>query len=319
MALSEFELIDRFFTRIDAGVVERSEPDAVSTANSVAVGIGDDCAVLSLASGERMAVSVDTLVEGVHFLPAIHPADLAWRAVAVAASDLAAMGARPVAMTLALTLPQVDAGWLADFRSGLVDVSRFCALPLVGGDTTRGPLTLSVQVMGALPQDKSLLRRGAKVGDRVVVSGCLGDGGAALALLKGQWQTTPEHQQYLRQRFFRPHPQLVLGQQLLHCAHSAIDISDGLLADVGHIARASGVGIELEATSVPLSDALLSHPDRQQALAWALRGGDDYQLCYTLAESVKLPQGSYIVGRVVAGSGVRCDDGSDRAAGYRHF
>ncbi len=306
MPLDEFSLIRRYFSRQGQGP-------------AVDLAVGDDCAILELEPGERLAASVDTMVEGVHFPSETAARHIAWRAVGAAASDLAAMGARPLGMTLALTLPRADEAWLQAFSDGVAEVSAHCELPLVGGDTTRGPLTVSVQVLGALPPDRALLRRGAAVGDRVCVSGTLGDAAGALAVLRGEWRPDPGHAHYLLERFNRPTPRLDLGRALLGRASAAIDISDGLLADAGHIARASGVRLRLEPGQLPLSAALRSHPEANQALRWALAGGDDYELCFCLPVGETLPQGCTAVGAVEAGAGVDCGGGFDIPAGYTHF
>lgn len=305
MPLTEFSLISRYFSALGRG-------------EHVQLSVGDDCAIVGLAPGERLAMSVDTLVCGVHFFADSFPEDVGFRAVSVAASDLAAMGARPVAMTLALTLPEVDELWLHAFSEGVASAVGAYNLPLVGGDTTRGPLSISVQVMGALPDDAALLRGGAQHGDIVYASGPLGDAAAALAWLQGDWQPSAAHADYLHDRFYRPRAQIELGQQLLGRASAAIDISDGLLADAGHIAAASGVRIEIDAGALPLSPALQAYPDRDQALRWALTGGDDYELCYCLPAGVSAPMGTAI-GRVCPGEGVACDFEAGGAGGYQHF
>ncbi len=306
MSASEFDLIYRYLASLGAG------PD-------VDLSVGDDCAILRLAPGERLATSVDTLVEGVHFPVDSFPEDIAYRAVAVAASDLAAMGARPLGMTLALTLPEADELWLHACSEGLAAAVSAFRLPLVGGDTTRGPLALSVQVLGALPGDRALLRSGASAGDRLCVSGTLGDGAAGLAVVNGSWQGDEAAGDYLEQRFYRPTPQLTLGEALLGVATSAIDISDGLLADAGHLAAASGVRLVVDSTSLPLSPALREFGDRDQVLRWALVGGDDYELCFTLPPGAAVPEGCSEIGRVEAGQGVECDFDPGMPPGYRHF
>lgn len=306
MPSAEFDLIYRYFSHLGAGA-------------AVDLSVGDDCALLRLEPGERLAVSVDTMVEGVHFPQDTFPEDIACRAVAAAASDLAAMGARPLAMTIALTLPAADDLFLHSFSQGVAEaVTRF-GLPLVGGDTTRGPLSVSVQVLGALPLDAALTRAGARPGDIVYVSGTLGDAAAALAVLEGQWRPEPEHADYLLQRFYRPTPRLALGQALLGSASAAIDISDGLLADAGHVAAASGVKLVLEPGRLPLSPALLAHPDPQWRLRCALTGGDDYELCFTLADGAAAPAGCTAIGAVTAGEGVDTGAPIDFPGGYQHF
>lgn len=305
MAADEFSLIARYFSAFGRG-------------EAVELGVGDDCAILSLHPGERLATSVDTVVQGVHFPDFTLPEDTAYRAVAAAASDLAAMGARPLGMTLALTLPEADALFLHSFSQGLGQAVSDFTLPLVGGDTTRGPLTVTVQVLGALPNHQALLRGGTQVGDALYVSGTLGDAAAGLALLRGEWHSDDFSEEFLEGRFNRPTPRLLLGQQLLGLATAAIDISDGLLADAGHIAAASGVCLRIDPDRLPLSPALLSHPDREQTLRWALSGGDDYELCFTLPPGADLPPGCCRIGEVLAGEGVVCP-GAPVLTGYRHF
>ena len=306
MPLSEFTLIYRYFSALGRGA-------------AVDLSVGDDCAILHLEAGERLATSVDTMVEGVHFPAGSFPEDIGFRAVSVAASDLAAMGARPIAMTLALTLPAADELWLHAFSQGIAAAVSEYRLPLVGGDTTRGPLTITVQVMGALPMDKALLRSGARPGDGLYVSGCLGDAAAALAVLAGDWRPEPEHTEYLLDRFNRPRARINLGLALLGVASAAIDISDGLLADAGHIAAASGVRLRIEPDLLPLSASLASHAEREQARRWALTGGDDYELCFCLPAHASAPAGCTRIGRVEEGSGVDCGMDIGVAAGYQHF
>ena len=306
MPVSEFAIISRYFSSLGNG-------------KAVELGVGDDCAILSLAPGQRLATSMDTLVAGVHFPEDTFPEDVGYRAVAVAASDLAAMGAGPLAMTVALTIPEADDLWLTTFSEGLAGAVSQYQLPLVGGDTTKGPLSITVQVFGSLPNNAALLRSGAAVGDGVYVSGTLGDAAGGLAVIEGQWQPSPDHSEYLMARFYRPTAQLNLGAQLLGHASAAIDISDGLLADAGHIAAASGVKIGIESGLVPLSAALAAHPRRSEALRWALCGGDDYELCFTLPANLPPPEGCTRIGAVFAGEGVDCDVDIDIALGYRHF
>jgi len=329
-SLSEFTLIYRYFSALGRG-------DAVD------LSVGDDCAILRLEEGERLAVSVDTMVVGVHFPEDSFPEDIGFRVVSAAASDLAAMGARPLGMTVALTLPEVDEFWLNTFSQGLAAAVSEYELPLVGGDTTRGPLTITVQVMGALPTDRALLRVGARVGDGVYVSGTLGDAAGGLAFLQGQWQPEPDAAEYLLDRFNRPRARIALGRELLGRATAAIDISDGLLADAGHIAAASGVKIRIEPDLLPLSDALSScgaqppqnpqgfhdthdsqdtqgiHNPADQVMQWALTGGDDYELCFCLPAGEQPPEDCTLIGRVEAGQGVDCGLDIDIKAGYQHF
>jgi thiamine-monophosphate kinase len=306
MPVSEFSLIYRYFSHLGRG-------DAVD------LSVGDDCAILRLRDGERLATSVDTMVEGVHFPGDSFPEDIGFRAASVAASDLAAMGARPLGMTVALTLPEADELWLHAFSEGLAAAVSAYQLPLVGGDTTRGPLAISVQVLGALPMDQALLRSGAQVGDAVYVSGTLGDAAGALAYLQGEWQPNLDHAEYLLERFNRPQARIALGMKLLGLATAAIDISDGLLADASHIAAASGVKIRIEPERLPLSPALRSHDNSETVVRWALTGGDDYELCFCLPDNEAPPAGATRIGQVEAGTGVDCGLAIDIPAGYQHF
>jgi thiamine-monophosphate kinase len=306
MPATEFSLIYRYFSHLGGG-------------SAIDLSVGDDCALVRLREGERLATSVDTMVEGVHFPTDTFPEDIGYRAVSVAASDLAAMGARPLGMTVALTLPEADELWLHAFSEGLAAAVSAYQLPLIGGDTTRGPLAIAVQVLGALPLDQALLRSGARVGDAVYVSGTLGDAAGALALLQGKWLPEPDHAEYLLQRFNRPSARLDLGLTLLGRASAAIDISDGLLADAAHIAAASGVKIIIEPDHLPLSPALRSHHDMQTIIRWALTGGDDYELCFCLPASETPPADTTRIGRVQVGSGVDCGLTIDTPDGYQHF
>ncbi len=316
--MDEFELIARCFAPLGGA------------ADDVVLGIGDDAAVLAVPPGQTLAVAVDTLVSGVHFPPAIAPADLGFRLAAVNLSDLAAMGARPRWATLALTLPAADEAFVTGFAQGLGEALQPYRVCLVGGDTTRGPLTVSLQLMGLLERP-ALTRAGARAGDVVAVSGTLGDARAALDLL--ELDEPDEDARYLLARYFRPTARVALGLALGPLAHAAIDVSDGLVADLGHIARASGVAIDVELERLPLSPALARRCSRAGALAHAAGGGDDYELAVCVpptawpaarAAAVQLGVALTAIGQVTAGAGVRCHDaaGNDRAgdlAGYRHF
>lgn len=322
-ALTEFELIARFFNR---------SGDAV-TGSAVDLGVGDDCALLSVPSDQHLAISMDTLVAGRHFPEDAEPADIGYRALAVATSDLAACGAIPVAATLALTLPEVDTTWIQAFSEGLHQGLADFSMQLIGGDTTRGPLAITVQVHGLVPSGGTLLRSGARPGDGVYVSGCLGDACAALRVFSTPDVFSQSHQSYLRQRFYRPTPRIALGEALRSIASAAIDISDGLVADLGHIADRSGVAARLELERLPLSTALKSYRDRSEARAWAATGGDDYELCFTSspereAELAAIAERCGVavtrVGEVVVGEGVSALDGHGNVVnfahtGYQHF
>jgi len=270
MALSEFELIQNCF----------AEQAAASLHPDVRLGIGDDCAILSPAIGQDLLVTVDTLVAGVHFPDALSPSQIAGRCLAVNLSDLAAMGASPAWFTLALTLPEANEVWLREFSRGLFELANQHGISLVGGDTTRGPLSITIQVQGYAPAGQALRRDGAQPGDRVYVSGSVGDAGAGLGLtLKGN----VDESNFLVRRFVSPSPRLALGQKLLTVASAAIDISDGLLADLGHILKRSQVGAELQSYHVPVSNVLLEAVGKEQALQLALSGGDDYELCFCVS------------------------------------
>ncbi|MRI32805.1 thiamine-phosphate kinase [Endozoicomonas sp. OPT23] len=321
-SLGEFDLIRDFF--------DRSE---LRSKRSDVVGIGDDCALLSVPEGFQLAQSLDTLVEGVHFPVDCDPFYLGYRSLAVNLSDLAAMGATPHSFTLGLTLPEADPKWLKAFSDGLAALAGQYDAGLIGGDTTKGPLTISIQAQGFVKSGKALRRNGAKVGDLIYVSGNLGDAGGALPdVLDGKIPETAQDKssEYLLNRYFKPSPRVELGQWLVeNGATSALDISDGVLGDLGHILKASGVGAELTIAYAPVSGALLEKVGSEQALKLALTGGDDYELCFTWPESRVKPLAEELaeicqltcIGRIVEGSGL-----VDIATGeplspkaYRHF
>ncbi len=267
-ALDEFTLIRRYFT-----------PSVLPP--QIVAGVGDDCALLAVPAGCELAISVDTQVCGVHFHADANPALIASRALRCAASDLAAMGASPLGFTLALTLPAADETWLAAFSRGLAETADALQCPLMGGDTTRGPLCISVQVHGAVPVGQALRRSGARAGDAVWVSGTLGDGAAALALLEQRLSVSPEADVFLRQRFYQPEIDFAIGVKLRGVATACIDVSDGLLADLGHIATASGLAARIRRANLPVSPLWQDCVAAEQAYQWALTGGDDYRLCFT--------------------------------------
>lgn len=320
--MGEFELIRQFFTRPQA-----EQPEA-----GVVLGIGDDCALLTIEAGKQLAISVDTAVSGVHF-PAEAPAELiAQRTLCSSLSDLAAMGAEPKWFTLALTLPEVDEQWLRDFSRGLFAIAQKYQCHLVGGDTTRGPLAISLQVMGEVVASQTLRRDGAAPGDFVLVTHCLGDGAAGLAVIENRLSLSDAHNQYLHDRFYIPTPRFAEARLIREIASAALDISDGLIADLGHICQASDVGAVIDVDTLPLSEALRTLLDADQARAWALSGGDDYELCFTVAPA-HLPQVAMliaegklqatIIGNIVAGSGVHLEQDEQpyqfSATGYQHF
>lgn len=273
MACGEFDLIARYFNRYR------------TARRDVQLGIGDDCALLTVAEKQLLAVSTDTLVEGIHFLKTIDPADLGYKALAVNLSDLAAMGADPAWVSLALTLPEVNTEWLEAFSDSLFDQLNYYGMQLIGGDTTRGPLSMTLTIQGLIPMDRALTRSGAGVGDWIFVTGSLGDSAAGLALLLDQLTVdNAEHRDTLLQRHLRPTPRILQGQALRGLATAAIDISDGLISDLKHVLSASGCGARIDLDALPLSEALLGSVDGDRALKWALTGGEDYELCFTVPE-----------------------------------
>jgi thiamine-monophosphate kinase len=317
--MDEFRLIDTLIAP-RAGV--RSD---------VLLGIGDDAALVLPPPGEALVLALDTLVEGVHFLPSILPETLGYRLAAVNLSDLAAMGACPRWATLGLTLPAADAAWITAFMAGLESAFAPWQVALVGGDTTRGPLTLSLQLSGSVPAGKALTRHGAHPGDRVFVSGTVGDAAAGLALAVAG-KPGDANTGFLINRFERPEPRLALGLALRGVASACIDVSDGLLADLGHILARSHCAARVDLTALPLSAALTAVVSHATALEHALGGGDDYELCFTvpaaaLASLDALRHAGHVftcIGEVVAGEGlVLLDDAGAAVAsgvrGYRHF
>ena len=270
MPLSEFELIDRYFRGCGA---KRTD---------VRVGVGDDAAILACPAGTELVAAVDTLVAGVHFPHGSPPASIGHRALAVNLSDLAAMGARPAWALLALTLPEADEAWVSEFAAGMAALARAHDVALVGGDTTSGPLCVTVQVLGHVQSASALLRSGGGAGDVVFVSGTPGDAAAGLGIEQGRLTATGEGLAYLRERFLYPAPRLALGERLRRYASACIDVSDGLLGDAAKLARASGCGVELVYDQVPVSEALVRAVGEERARELALTGGDDYELCFSV-------------------------------------
>ena len=274
----EFQIIEKFFTYQTFGAWKSQ-------------GVGDDCAIIDTGAG-RIAVTCDMMALGTHFLPDADPEDVGYKALAVNLSDLAAAGAVPRAFFLSIGLPRRDDGWLADFSRGLMKLARESGCALLGGDTTRtpevqgrhAPVTISITAMGDLPAGMGLTRKGAKPGDDIWVSGTVGDAYAALKCRWGAWSVMPDLEPELFARMDRPTPRIALGQALLGAASAAADISDGLLADLGHILERSGVSAEIEWEKIPTSVALQSMTPARQHEA-ALAGGDDYELIFTAPPS----------------------------------
>jgi thiamine-monophosphate kinase len=316
--LSEFSLIEKYFTR---------------TAPTAVLGVGDDAALIGMAPGISLAVSTDMLVGGTHFFADADPYLLGRKTLAVNISDMAAMGATPRWATLSLALPEENAAWLAKFSKGFFAMADAFGVELVGGDTTRGPLNLCVTIMGVVPQGKALRRDGAKAGDEIWVSGHLGDAALALAHLQGKLRLEASAFKAVAPALHDPQPRVALGQVLRGIAHSAIDISDGLLADLGHILERSRLGAEIHVAQLPLSEHLRPYAAQESGLRFALAGGDDYELCFTasakdhqrIAEiSEKLTLPLTCIGNMVAGSGckVLAADNSEiklKEGGYDHF
>jgi len=317
-------------------LIERIRELTAQPRDDVRLGIGDDAAVLAVPPGQELAVAIDTLVEGVHFPRGTAAADIGWKALAVNLSDLAAMGASPAWALLALTLPDADAAFVEGFAEGFAKLAQSHRLALVGGDTTRGPLSISVAVHGFVPPGKALIRAGARVGDAVLVTGTLGDAAAGLHALQhplDEGDGRAGLRDYLIERLNLPTPRLSAGAALRGQASACIDISDGLLADLNHICVASGVGAEIDAALLPRSSALMALYDEASALQFALSGGDDYELCFSVpaqrvadvqADLSRLGCGVTRIGRIVEGAGVRVrgTDGewlaTDRP-GWEHF
>lgn len=317
--MDEFALIRRYFAAL------------TPPGEGVRLGVGDDCALLAPPPHETLAISTDTLIAGRHFPVDSAAGDVGWKALAVNLSDLAAMGARPWVFTLALSLPEADAVWLAAFARGLGDCARAHGIALVGGDTTRGALSITITVLGRLPDGAALRRDGARAGDLVCVTGTLGDAALALRRWRAGQGADGDDARALRARLDRPAPRLAAGLALRGLAHAAIDLSDGLAGDLAHVCAASGLGAELEVDALPRSSAFarLVAPDEVRALQ--LAGGDDYELC------VCLPPGNLaaaraacgalpltVVGRIVEGASLRLHDAAGAivevsAKAYRHF
>lgn len=316
----EFSLIDRIRERTAQG------------RDDVRLGIGDDAAIVAVPAGQELAVAIDTMVEGVHFPFDTRAADIGWKSLAVNLSDLAAMGATPAWALLAMTLPKGDPDFIDDFAIGFAQLAQSYRLALVGGDTTRGTLTISVAVHGFVPPGKALTRGGAKPGDAIFVTGTLGDAAAGLQLLRRHGDSDARSL-FLIERLNRPTPRVAAGLALRGHATACIDVSDGLLADLGHICAASGVGAEIDASLLPRSSALLDLFDDTTSWDFALSGGDDYELCFTVpaqhiavvqADFARLGCGATKIGRIVEGEGVsvRHADGKPlelARRGWDHF
>lgn len=321
MALSEFDLIKHFFKR------------DLDQRNGIELGIGDDAAVVNVPAGQSLVMSMDTLVAGVHFPIDTPPDAIAYKALAVNLSDMAAMGAQPGWMLLGLTLPDADESWLAPFSHGLSCLADEYGVTLIGGDTTHGPLTITIQVNGLLPHGQALQRSGARAGDLIYVTGQLGDAGLGLKFVENNidLDISPQRRDYFIQRLHRPTPRVTAGLALRGIATAAIDVSDGLLADLGHLVEASVVAATVNVEQLPIADELRVLSDEWWTLP--LTAGDDYELCFTVAadnqamvekklQEIDCP--CYCIGRIEAGAGVKVKQGDETvrissARGYQHF
>jgi thiamine-monophosphate kinase len=316
MALGEFELIERYFKR---------PPRRGDTV----LGVGDDAALLRVPPGQLLVAAVDTLVEGRHFLDDAPADSVGHQSLAVNLSDLAAMGAEPAWALLSLSLPEIDEAWLTSFAAGIQTLAARSGIEIVGGDTVRGPLVVTVTVMGFVPDDQALRRSGARPGETLYISGAPGEAAAGLALLRADRTTDPDDVLVRRHRYAEP--RIDLGRALRGRASAAMDVSDGLLGDLAKLCAASGVGARVELEKLPLSRALLARSSRHDAERYVLRGGDDYELLFTLPQQTDAAILAGLqalcpvtrIGVIERGSGVLCTRGGVAVdvpgSGYDHF
>ena len=321
MSLTEFDIIKEFFAN-----------QQINT-DMIPVGIGDDAAVINTSNNEQLLIAVDTLNIGVHFPQQTSAFDIGYKALAVNLSDIAVMGGAPKWFTLAMSLPEANREWLEAFTRGLSSLAAQYHLSLVGGDTTRGPLSITIQIAGTVAIGQSLQRRGARVDDDVYVTGTLGDAAAALQICQHSLAADTQTSQRLLQRLNQPVPRVNIGMALHGIATSCIDVSDGLAADLGHILEASGVGAELILATLPRSNAIAAlHREETQVQDWLLYGGDDYELCFTAPVSqreqimaISRSENCPItrIGKIIAEQGLFCLDGTEHKPavirGYDHF
>jgi thiamine-monophosphate kinase len=318
--LSEFELIADYFTR------------PVRNTTRIGLGVGDDCALLTPAPGMQLAISTDMLVEGRHFFAGADARLLGHKCLAVNLSDLAAMGAKPLAFTLALALPEADPAWLDAFSRGMLDLADLHQCELIGGDTTKGPLTISITIFGEVPLGQSLRRGAAQVGDDIWVSGTLGDARLALAGYRHEIELGEQELEQAGARMHAPTPRIALGLQLRGIAHAAIDISDGLSGDLQHILDASHVGATLQVDALPFGP-ILARQSQALRRRYALAGGDDYELCFTapaaqraavIAAAQQAKVAATRIGVIDEQAGLRLHDADNRdvmidAPSFDHF
>ncbi len=310
MPISEFTLIQRYFTQQRV------------TNPSTRFGIGDDCALLTIPDGFELAITTDTMVENVHFFAGADPEQLGHKLLAVNLSDLASMGAKPLSVTLALTMPTVDEHWLTEFAHGFLKLAERYSVDLIGGDTTSGPLTLTVQAMGLVPKGRALMRSSARPGDFIYMTGLLGEAGLGLKIKQGYACDVPEP---ALMRFNRPEPQVESGQALIGIANACIDISDGLAGDLRHILEQSQVGACLDWKALPLSDVMQSYINDTGDWAMPLIAGDDYELCFTVSPDQvdKLTVAATKIGIIESQPGLRLNKSGTiqplEAKGFEHF
>lgn len=319
--MHEFDLISKYFS---TQTMHRDD---------IRVGIGDDAAVVLPPHDQELAITTDTLVSGLHFPESTLPYDIGYKSLAVNLSDLAAMGAKPAWLSLALTLPKNDEEWIESFCNGFFTLANRYKAQLIGGDLTHGPLSITIQAMGFTPRGSAILRRGAKAGDLIYVTGTLGDAGLGLRLIQKQIQVDSIYQREVLEKLHRPEPRLATAEHLRGLASAAIDISDGFAADLGHILKASGVGAKINIEDLPLSESLSRSLSMDEALALALTAGDDYELCFTVpkqkqAELEKklssLPCRYTLIGEITAHKDLdlRFNNGNKYHGpllGYQHF
>lgn len=319
--MDEFEIIRSYFQ------------DLTPSDARIALGIGDDCCLLNPEPGLQLAMSTDTLVAGRHFLASQDAADIAYKSLAVSLSDLAAMGARPRWFSLALTLPEIDGLWLEKFARGLAECAQRFAISLVGGDTTRGPLAVTINIIGSVMPGQAIRRDGAKPGDLICVTGTLGDAALALLLISekaGREPVESAQLDFLENRLHRPTPRLEEGLALAAFSSAGIDLSDGLAGDLGHVLHQSGCGALLYDDRFPQSAAFAALAREDLRTALQTRGGDDYELCICLPKAhfesalALCPSGLSVVGKIEAEAGIRLQTAAgDKIAlpahGYRHF
>ena len=319
--MSEFELINQYFK---STTVQRDD---------VLLGIGDDCAILSPPPGKQLAVSTDTLISGVHFPANTSAEDIGYKALAVNLSDLAAMGAEPAWVSLAITLPHANEAWISEFMQGFNQLAIKHNVALIGGDTTRGALSITVSVTGFVDKDRALKRSNAKAGDVIFVTGNLGDARLGLESLLGNVKITdPDAQAYFLSCLNRPEPKVSIGQLLTSYPVAAIDLSDGLLADLNHICTASATGALIQLNKIPLSEELINASNNEPNWSMICNAGDDYQLCFTcpsdcidqlMSDLSKVDIEIFPIGEIDNTCEVSCylngDKYSSLGSGYNHF